>query len=127
MSAVPLWEGRILGEQVEVKESTLFQKRDYLVLMAYDNLNNEQLILRDYLAAERTHLANERTLLAYERSAFIVLVTAMTIFKFFDNDAVMRIIAIILVPSAVLISVFGIYRFRKTRAKLAAFEFQVHR
>ena len=91
-------------------------------MMAYNNLENEQLILRDYLAAERTHLANERTLLAYERSAFIVLVTAMTIFKFFENDAVMRIIAFVLMPSAVLISILGIYRFRKTRSKLSAFK-----
>ncbi len=92
--------------------------------MAYENMQNEQLILRDYLAAERTHLANERTLLAYERSAFIVLATAMTIFKLFENDPVMKLIASVLIPVACIISVVGIYRFRKTRAKLARFERQ---
>ncbi len=91
---------------------------------AYEKTHNEQLILRDYLAAERTHLANERTLLAYERSAFIVLVTAMTIFKLFENDQVMKLVACALIPSACIISVIGVYRFRKTRTKLALFEQQ---
>ena len=92
--------------------------------MGYTRTESENLILRDYLAAERTHLANERTLLAYERSAFVVLVTAMTIFKLFENDLRMRIIALVLFLMSLAISIFGIYRFKRTNAKLAAFNIQ---
>jgi putative membrane protein len=94
--------------------------------MTYDNLGNEQPILRDYLAAERTHLANERTLLAYLRTALIVLVTAFTFLKLFEGDGLMRIVSSVLIAGALCIGTIGAYRFRKTRKKLTAFEKQPH-
>jgi putative membrane protein len=92
--------------------------------MTYDNLEGENPILRDYLAAERTHLANERTLLAYLRTALIMLVTALTFLKLFENDSVMRIVSLGLVPVGLAIGTFGIYRFRRMRKKLSQFEKQ---
>jgi putative membrane protein len=91
--------------------------------MAYDNLDgDQQLILRDYMAGQRTHLANERTLLAYLHSALMMLVAALTIFKLFESDLIMRIVALILCPISIFIGAFGIYRFRQIRAKLVLFE-----
>ena len=90
--------------------------------MAYEKIGDDRPILRDYLAAERTHLASERTLLAYERSAFVVLVTSLTILKLFGTDRIMLLIGITLLPIALFIAVFGILRFRATAVKLAAFE-----
>ena len=87
----------------------------------YDCTDKNDLILRDYLAAERTHLANERTLLAYLRSALILLVTAVTILKLFDGDLLLRWCALILGSLSILVGAFGVYRFTKTRQKLVSF------
>lgn len=38
----------------------------------YDNVDKDKLIIRDYLALDRTKLANSRTLLAYIRTAAAV-------------------------------------------------------
>jgi putative membrane protein len=90
--------------------------------MAYDNLRNDgQPILRDYLAAERTHLANERTLLAYIRTALIIFVAALTFAKLFEGDLMMRTISLALSPLGLAVGAIGVWRFRKTRRKLAAF------
>ena len=37
----------------------------------YTQFKKEELILRDYLAADRTALANERTLMAYIRTSVL--------------------------------------------------------
>ncbi|MFO7655175.1 MAG: DUF202 domain-containing protein, partial [Candidatus Krumholzibacteriia bacterium] len=37
--------------------------------MAEENFTENELIVRDYLARQRTHLANDRTLLSYIRTA----------------------------------------------------------
>jgi putative membrane protein len=61
--------------------------------MLYNNADKKDLIIRDYLAAERTHLANERTLLTYLRSAMMLLITAITILKFFQDSFPMKMFA----------------------------------
>ena len=88
--------------------------------MAYDKIGKDDPILRDYLATERTHLANERTLLAYLRSSLIMLVASPTILKLFEGDPEMKTMAFILAPIAILVGIFGIYRFVKTRNKIIA-------
>ncbi len=47
-----------------------------------------QLILRDYLATDRTALANERTLLAYIRTALTLLVAGISFIQFFRSPVV---------------------------------------
>ena len=42
-------------------------------------MNEDELILRDRLAVERTKLANERTFLAYFRSSIFFLATGLSI------------------------------------------------
>ena len=90
--------------------------------MAYDKIIQDECILRDYLATERTHLANERTLLAYLRSALIMLVASPTILKLFQGDRMMKIAAYTLAPLAILVGIFGIYRYIKTRNKIVALD-----
>lgn len=41
---------------------------------------DKEVILRDYLAIERTRLANERTLLSYIRSSLYLLLGGMAFF-----------------------------------------------
>ena len=50
----------------------------------YSRYCEEELILRDHLAAERTVLANERTALAYLRTMLTFLIGGATFIQFFD-------------------------------------------
>ena len=43
--------------------------------------NDKELILRDYLALERTRLANERTLFSYIRTSLYLLTAGIGIFQ----------------------------------------------
>jgi putative membrane protein len=61
--------------------------------MKYYDVEPDELILRDHLAAERTHLANERTLLAYLRSGFMLFITALSVLKLSKDDTTLRYIA----------------------------------
>lgn len=51
----------------------------------YSRFENQELILRDVLAADRTILANERTFLAYMRTAFTLFVAGITFIKFLGS------------------------------------------
>jgi putative membrane protein len=76
-----------------------------------------RLVLRDYLAEERTQLANERTLLAYLRTAFGLLAGAATLLHFFD-DPLARAAGWALVPLALLAGVAGALRFAAVRRRI---------
>jgi putative membrane protein len=89
--------------------------------MAYDKVEKEDLIVRDYLAAERTYLANERTLLAYCRTALILFVSSLTMLKVFEHNFVLIVIAYVFLPLSVAAVLFGLYRFLKVRALLRKF------
>lgn len=79
----------------------------------------KDLILRDWLALERTHLANERTFLAYFRTAFVFLATGLTLIKldYFENLIWLGWIFMALFP---IVLVFGIYRLWKVKKNIAA-------
>ncbi len=78
----------------------------------------DKLILRDYLAIERTHLANERTLLAYLRTGLIILVSAFTIIKVFPDSVDMRVLGYALMPIAIASVVQGVRRYRHVRRSI---------
>ncbi len=50
--------------------------------MIYEQVERNELILRDTLAIDRTRLANQRTLLAFVRTGLYLIVTALAIFEF---------------------------------------------
>jgi len=83
----------------------------------YGNRKKEELILRDYLAVERTMLANERTLLAYIRTALTLFVAGVSFIKFFGS-AVLALVGWIFVPLGVTIIALGLMRYRKVRYRL---------
>jgi len=72
----------------------------------------ERLILRDYLARDRTHLANERTLLAYWRTALAFLILGPFIIKFFPSTE-STILAIISIIFGIGLFIYGTIRFHK--------------
>ncbi len=77
----------------------------------------ETIILRDYLAIERTRLANERTLLSYIRSSLYLLLGGIAFFQLreFSNFQFLGILSLLF--SSIFL-VVGIYRFMLLKKSL---------
>ncbi|MEM6515341.1 MAG: DUF202 domain-containing protein [Bacteroidota bacterium] len=78
---------------------------------------DEQVILRDYLAIERTRLANERTLLSYIRSSLYLLLGAIGLFQLKDF-ADFKYLAFLALGFSLIFLVIGIYRFTLLKRSL---------
>ncbi len=78
---------------------------------------DEKVILRDYLAIERTRLANERTLLSYIRSSLYLLLGSIGFYqlKDFPNYMYLTIVALV---CCVLFFCIGVYRFTMLKRSL---------
>ncbi|HEV7702547.1 MAG TPA: DUF202 domain-containing protein [Candidatus Paceibacterota bacterium] len=63
----------------------------------YKEFLAKQLILRDYLAIERTILTNEATFLSYIRTGLTIIVVGVTLFKLAENYAVFQYTGALLV------------------------------
>ena len=75
------------------------------------------MILRDYLATDRTHLANERTFLAYIRTCVGLFATGAALINFVEND-VLGFLGYIFIAVAPVLFVFGFWRFIKVKYKI---------
>lgn len=78
--------------------------------MKYYEKVHDKIILRDYLALDRTKLANERTLLAYIR-LFIAVLAAGFGFIEFINQSLFILLGWIFVIFSPFILIIGFYRF----------------
>jgi putative membrane protein len=78
---------------------------------------NKDLVLREYLAIERTKLANERTLLTYIRTGLYFLVAGSTLGYVIDSTF-WSVMGWPLVAVGVLIAVFGGIRFRRVASQI---------
>ena len=98
-------------------KSPLKIKKMKLLRFGRDFEPDEEVILRDYLAIERTRLANERTLLSYIRSSLYLLLGGIAFFqlKEFPNFKYLAILSLIF--SAVFF-VIGVYRFTLLKKSL---------
>ncbi|MBO6879302.1 MULTISPECIES: DUF202 domain-containing protein [Winogradskyella] len=78
---------------------------------------DQQVILRDYLAIERTRLANERTLLSYIRSSLYLLLGGIAFFqlKEFPNFKYLAILSLVF---SLIFFIIGIYRFTLLKKSL---------
>lgn len=83
----------------------------------YQRYCKEDLILRDYLAIDRTILANERTLLAYVRTALSLFVAGISFVKFFDSLP-MTVVGWVMVPVGIAVLVIGIIRYQQMRVAM---------
>ena len=79
--------------------------------MNYQDFDQDDLSLRDFLALDRTILANERTVLAYARTALMLIVSAISLIKLFPENALAQWTGIALFPLAALISILGFRRY----------------
>lgn len=79
--------------------------------------NKEKIILRDYLALERTKLANERTLFAYIRTSLYLLLAGLTFIQLKTFASVLWI-GILSIFFSVILLWIGIVRFKKLNKQL---------
>ncbi len=75
-------------------------------------MKQENLILRDHLAIDRTLLANERTLLAYLRSGVALLVAGLTIINFATHTWIL-VLGIGCLPAGIVVSIVGSARYAR--------------
>ncbi len=78
---------------------------------------DQEVILRDYLAIERTRLANERTLLSYIRSSLYLLLGGIAFFQL-KNFPDFKYLAILSLVFSAIFFIIGIYRFTLLKKSL---------
>jgi putative membrane protein len=84
---------------------------------AYHRFDDEELILRDYLATDRTVLANERTLLAYLRTALGGFVAGVSFIQFFST-VVIHVLGWVFCIGAIVAVSIGMARYRQVERSL---------
>ncbi len=78
----------------------------------------EQLILRDHLAADRTILANERTFLAYIRTALTLFVAGLSFvhLKEIFSSYIVEVIGVIFIMLGIVTFFVGLVRYKRMQA-----------
>jgi len=79
------------------------------------------MILRDYLALDRTILANKRTLLAYVRT-FVGLIAGGIGMVKVVTDGVVNAVGYVFIAAAFPIIIRGIIEYRRTKKELCEIE-----
>ena len=82
--------------------------------------NKEEIILRDYLALERTKLANERTLLSYTRTSLYMVLGGIAFLQLQDF-AQLRWIGYVAIFLSVIFGIFGILRYLQIRIRIGQY------
>ncbi len=92
-------------------------KRKRLLNFGRDFNPDQKVILRDYLAIERTRLANERTLLSYIRSSLYLLLGSIAFYqlKEFSNFEYLALTGLIF---SAIFFIIGVYRFTLLKRSL---------
>jgi putative membrane protein len=84
---------------------------------AYVSIDRSRMILRDYLATDRTSLANQNTFLAYIRTALTLFVAGITFIRFFDI-LIVEIIGWAFIPIGIVTFIVGLIRYIHLRRSL---------
>lgn len=82
--------------------------------------HKDQIILRDYLALERTKLANERTLLAYIRTSLYMILGGIAFLQLEDFEGTRWVGYATLSVSGVILLI-GIYRYLQIKYRLSEY------
>lgn len=78
---------------------------------------DQEVILRDYLAIERTRLANERTLLSYIRSSLYLMLGGIAFFQL-KSFPDFKYLAMLSLFFSAIFFIIGIYRFMVLKKSL---------
>ena len=84
----------------------------------YNIKDTNQLILRDYLARDRTKLAMERTFLAYIRTALGFFSAGIACIKFIDDYIVIYYLGYLMLIASPIFLLVGINQFIKGRKSI---------
>lgn len=98
-------------------KNTQKNKKRKLLAFGRDFKPDEKVILRDYLAIERTRLANERTLLSYIRSSLYLLIGSIAFFQLKEYPN-FKYLALASLVFCALFFIIGIYRFTTLKRSL---------
>lgn len=82
--------------------------------------NKEKIILRDFLAMERTSLANERTLFSYIRASLYMGIGGVAIVEY-EGFASLSWLAYTVFGLSGLLIFIGIFRYRRLKKKLSTY------
>jgi len=92
----------------------------------YSRFGNEELILRDELAIDRTLLANERTLLAYLRSCVALLIAGVSIIHFV-GEGWFFCFGIVCLPLGIFAGLLGTWRYARMQRAISVVRGTGHR
>ena len=98
-----------------------FKKNEELDPKLYKEFIAKELILRDYLAIERTILTNEGTFLAYIRTALTVSVVGITLFQLSPNNEELQYLGIVVALFGVFLFIYGSVQSAKMKHKINKF------
>ena len=87
--------------------------------------NREKIILRDYLALERTRLANERTLFSYIRTSLYLLLGGIAFFQIQGFERI-EWLGYVSLALSIIFLVVGIFKFNQLKYKLKKYYFNVN-
>lgn len=79
--------------------------------------NTEKIILRDFLALERTRLANERTLFSYIRTSLYLFLGGIAFFQITGFERI-EWLGYVSLAFSVIILIIGVFRFNHLKFKL---------
>lgn len=80
----------------------------------------DEIILRDYLALERTRLANERTLLAYSRTSLYMLLGGIAFLQLHDFRNILWV-GYQAIGLSIILILIGIYRYLQIKYRLSRY------
>jgi len=84
----------------------------------YKKTDPDKMILRDYLAFDRTILANYRTMLAFYRTALASFGAGLTLIEVFKENATLVVLGAVAIGVSVLCVLYGSYSFISTKKRL---------
>lgn len=76
--------------------------------------DHEQMILRDYLAVDRTMMTNETSFMSYIRTSLTLIAAGATLLKFFSGDFLMQVVGLALIIVGGWLTIHGYTRFHRT-------------
>jgi putative membrane protein len=83
----------------------------------YESFRRHELILRDWLALDRTILANERTFLAYSRTSLTLIIAGLAFVKFFGHVFYVTV-GYVFIVAGIGFFFFSLLRYRRMAARL---------
>lgn len=100
--------------------SSIKNKLDKLLKATPTFTNDEKIILRDFLALQRTKLANERTFLSYNKFSLYLITAGIALIRI-ENLRPFRMLGYVALGASGVVFLVGLVRFFFLRRQLKKF------